>query len=143
MKRGRKKKIRYVQNMPTIAQFSPRGKAGRPDEAELKIDQFEAIRLADFENCDQTEGAAAMGISRPSFGRILREGRRVLADALVNGKTIRIRIADVQVGIKKRLQLKQKQQEPKELKLAKPAATEEATRSKILKFNPDNANPTA
>ena len=100
--RGRRKKVRYVQKMPKIVQFSPRGRAGRPDEIELRVDQFEALKLADFQGYDQSEGAGFMGISRPSFGRLLREGRKILADALVNGKVIRIRIGDVQVGVRQR-----------------------------------------
>ncbi len=100
-KKGRHKKVRYIQEMPKISQFSPRGKPGRPDEVELKIDEMEAIRLADYQGYNQTEGALAMGISRPSFGRILRAGRKIVADALINGKIIKIRIGDVQVGVKK------------------------------------------
>lgn len=102
MQKGRRKKIRYIQKMPKIGQFSPRGKPGRPDEIELKVDEYEAIKLADFQGYDQSEGALAMGISRPSFGRILRNGRAVVADALVNGKIIRIRTGDVQVGVRQR-----------------------------------------
>ena len=49
MDKGRRKKVRYIQNMPSIVQFSPRGKPGRPDEIELKIDQFETLKLADFQ----------------------------------------------------------------------------------------------
>ena len=97
--KGRRKKVRYIQKMPKILQFSPRGKPGRPDEIELTFDQFEAIKLADFQGFSQSEGAESMRISRPSFGRILRQGRKVVADALVNGKIIRIRTGDVQVGV--------------------------------------------
>ncbi len=100
-KRGRHKKVRYIQEMPKISQFSPRGKPGRPEEVELKIDEMEAIKLADYQGYNQTEGAIAMGISRPSFGRILRAGRKIVADALINGKIIKIRIGDAQVGVKK------------------------------------------
>ena len=89
-KKGRPQKIRFIQNLPKIAQFSPRGKPGRPDEAELTIDQLEAIRLADWEGLTQLRGAMAMGISRPTFGRILRAARKTIAQALVNGKIIRI-----------------------------------------------------
>jgi len=99
MKRGRHKKVRYIQKMPSVVQFSPRGKAGRPDEIELRVDHFEAIKLADYQGYDQSEGAKVMGISRPSFGRVLREARKIMANALVNGKTIRIRIGDVQIGV--------------------------------------------
>ena len=102
MDKGRRKKVRYIQKMPKVSQFSPRGKPGRPDEIELKVDEYEAIKLADFQGYDQSEGAMAMGISRPSFGRILRNGRKIIADALVNGKIIRIRTGNVQVGVRQR-----------------------------------------
>ena len=101
MKKGRKKKIRYIQNMPLVDQFSPRGKPGRPDEIELKIDHFEAVKLSDYQGYNQSEGSAQMGLSRPSFGRILREARQIIAEALVHGKIIRIRTSDVQVGVRK------------------------------------------
>ena len=131
MYKGRKKKVRYIQKMPPISQFSPRGKPGRPDEVELTVDQFEAIRLADFEGFDQVEGAQFMGVSRPSFGRILRGGRKVVADALVNGKTIRIRIGNVQVGIRPVIDHPHSRHPDS---LAKPARQEEALRKKILKI---------
>ena len=102
MRKGRHKKVRYIQKMPKTAQFSPRGNPGRPDEAELNIDHFEAIKLTDHQGYNQTEGARAMGVSRPTFGRILREGRKIMADALANGKAIRIRTGDVQVGLRHR-----------------------------------------
>ena len=98
-KRGRKKKVRLIQEMPKIQQFSPRGKAGRPDEVELKIDEYEALNLADCKGYSQAEGAVEMGISRASFGRILRSARKIVATALVEGKIIRIRTSDVQVGL--------------------------------------------
>ena len=102
MQKGRRKKVRYIQKMPQIVQFSPRGKPGRPDEVELTIDQFEAVKLADYQGYDQFEGAKVMGVSRPTFGRSLRQGRKILADALVNGKTLRIRMGNVQVGVRKK-----------------------------------------
>jgi len=129
MQKGRRKKVRYIQEMPKTALFSPRGKPGRPDEVELRVDQFEAIKLADYQGYDQNQGAMVMGISRPSFGRILREGRRILSDALVNGKIIRIRIADVQVGVRqKNLPMKDKTATYEE--------TEKIIRDNILKYNP-------
>ncbi len=102
MKKGRRKKVRYVQHMPKVDQFSPRGRPGRPDEVELRVDRYEAIKLADFQGYSQSEGATLMGLSRPTFGRILREGRKILADALVNGKTIYIRNGSIQIGVLKK-----------------------------------------
>lgn len=102
IKKGRPKKIRYIQVMPTIVQFSPRGRPGRPDEVEIMLDEFEALKLADFQGLSQMQGAMAMKISRPSFGRILREARRKVAEALTCGKIINIRMGDAQVGVTKK-----------------------------------------
>lgn len=99
--KGRPKKIRYIQKMPAIVQFSPRGRPGRPDEVEITLDEFEAIKLADHQGFDQSQGAKAMRISRPSFGRILRDARKKVANALVRGNTIRIRMGSAQVGVMK------------------------------------------
>ncbi|MBI5150120.1 MAG: DUF134 domain-containing protein [Candidatus Omnitrophica bacterium] len=131
MRKGRRKKVRYIQKMPKTAQFSPRGNPGRPDEAELNIDHYEAIKLADHQGYNQTEGANAMGVSRPTFGRILREGRKIVADALANGKIIRIRTGDVQVGIHHKI-LPHKNTLTAQNVITK--QKEEAVRGKMFKF---------
>ena len=122
--------------MPKTAQFSPRGNPGRPDEAQLNIDHYEAIKLADHQGYNQSEGAKAMGISRPTFGRILREARKILADALTNSKIIRIRTGDTQVGVRPHnLPAKRQLLEP----APKPTQrlTEAGIRDDILKFQPN------
>jgi len=75
---------------PKISQFSPRGRAGRPDEANLTMDEFEAIRLADFMRLGQIEAAQSMHISQQTFSRILRRARRTIAETLVKGMVIKI-----------------------------------------------------
>lgn len=96
--RGRPKKKRLIKGEPKIAQFSPRGRPGRPDEVELTIDEYEAIRLADYRGQQQAQACKLMGISRQTFGRILRGARIKLADGLVNGKIIRFEGGNIQVG---------------------------------------------
>jgi len=88
--RGRPKKYRIVHHDPRISQFSPRGKPGRPDEANLTMDGFEAIRLMDFMDQSQKEAAKLMQVSQQTVSRILKRARKVIADAIVNGKIIRI-----------------------------------------------------
>ena len=89
-KKGRPSKIRKVEKAPKIVQFSPRGKPGRPDEVQLKLDEFEALKLADLRGLNQKAAADSMSVSRATFGRILREARKKISDAIVNGKIIRI-----------------------------------------------------
>lgn len=87
---GRPKKIRTVNKKPQISQFSPRGKTGRPNEIQITLDQFEAIRLADYQGYKQKEAAKHMAISRQTFGRVLKEARKRLATGLADGKIIKI-----------------------------------------------------
>ena len=89
--RGRPRKIRYIKGYPTIQQFSPRGRPGRPDEVVLTLDQLEAIKLADGQGLTQRDAAQVMGVSRSTFGRILREARSQVALALADGKIVRVR----------------------------------------------------
>lgn len=102
MNQGRPKKVRFIQKMPSVRQFSPRGKPGRPEEVILPMDEFEALKLSDFQMFSQSDGAAAMKLSRASFGRSLRAARKKIADALVNGKIIKIQMGDAQIGVRQR-----------------------------------------
>ncbi|MDD2680123.1 MAG: DUF134 domain-containing protein [Candidatus Omnitrophica bacterium] len=88
--RGRPKKYRIVRLDPKISQFSPRGKPGRPDEVELTMDEFEALRLADYMGLPQKEAAKSMHISQQTFSRILKRARKDTANALINGNIIKI-----------------------------------------------------
>ena len=88
--KGRPKKQRHIDGKPLIVQFSPRGRPGRPEEIQLRIDEFEAIRLADTRGLKQQDAARLMAVSRQTFGRIIRVARCKVADALVNGKIIRV-----------------------------------------------------
>jgi len=57
---------------------------------ELRADEFEALRLMDYEGLYQEECAQRMGVSRPTFSRMVAEARRKVADVLVHGKRLLI-----------------------------------------------------
>ena len=61
------------------------------EETLLNIDEYEAIRLADYRGLYHEKTAEQMGISRPTFGRILDSARRKVADAIINGKALQIK----------------------------------------------------
>lgn len=64
---------------------------GRPDEVVVILpEEVEALRLVDLSGLEQEEAARTLGISRKTLWRDLHEARTKVADALVNGKTIRI-----------------------------------------------------
>ena len=88
---SRPTKVRIIRKEPPIRQFSPRGKRGRPGYTELKLEELEAIRLSDHLGLDQRESAKFMGISQQTYSRVLKEARKCVAGALINGNIIRIK----------------------------------------------------
>ena len=82
---------RRVWFQPGITYFKPAGvRLVGLNEVVLAVDEFEAIRLKDFEEMDQEKAAKKMNISQPTFHRLIIAARKKVADALVNGKAIRI-----------------------------------------------------
>ncbi len=62
----------------------------RLEETVLDMDELEAVRLADHEGLYHEDAAQKMEVSRATFGRILNSARRKLADAVINGKALKI-----------------------------------------------------
>jgi predicted DNA-binding protein (UPF0251 family) len=90
---ARPKKCRCIKARPNALYFKPRGiPLIELEEVPLSLDEFEAIRLADYEGLYHEQSAGKMKISRPTFGRILHEAHRKIAECLVKGKALRIEI---------------------------------------------------
>jgi predicted DNA-binding protein (UPF0251 family) len=87
----RPKKERLVAFNPKINYFKPRGiPVFDLDEVRLTVDEREAIRLADLMGLSHAEAGEQMGVSRATFGRIIQKARKVIADAIINGKAVRV-----------------------------------------------------
>ncbi|MCL2150596.1 MAG: DUF134 domain-containing protein [Dehalococcoidia bacterium] len=84
-------KRRQISSLPEVSYYRP---AGIPlkimEEVCLSVEEMEAVRLKDAEGLKQSQGAVRMGVSRPTFQRILAGARRKIAWALVGGRAIRI-----------------------------------------------------
>lgn len=84
-------KRRRIRGEPNTSYFKPQGiRKIELDEIILATDEFEAIRLKDFLGLDQKECAEKMNISQPTFHRLIISSRKKVADAIVNGKAIKI-----------------------------------------------------
>ena len=84
-------KWRRVAFLPQVNYFKPAGIPLRAlEEISLSVEEAEAIRLKDIEGLEQEKCADRMHISRPTFQRVLSAARQKIADALLNGKAIRI-----------------------------------------------------
>ena len=88
---GRPPKARILGTAMSRRGFRPYGASGgADDDVVLTFDEAEALRLADLDGLYQQAAAHQMGVSRPTFGRIIESARRKTADALLNGKKLRI-----------------------------------------------------
>lgn len=87
----RKRCHRRIEFNPEVLYFKPVGVSLRElEEVTLRKDELEAIRLKDFEGLDQEKSAERMEISQPTLHRTLVSARKKIAEALINGKAIKI-----------------------------------------------------
>jgi predicted DNA-binding protein (UPF0251 family) len=88
---------------PNVTYFKPAGiRMIELAESILTVDEFEAVRLKDLEGQDQEEAAKKMNISQPTFHRLLLSARKNIADAIVNGKALKIEGGNFKVMSKRR-----------------------------------------
>jgi predicted DNA-binding protein (UPF0251 family) len=84
-------KTRRIGCNPEANYFKPRGiPVADLDEVVLTMDELEAIRLADLEECYQETAAQQMEVSRQTFGNIVKSAHKKIATALVQGKALKI-----------------------------------------------------
>lgn len=87
----RPRKCRQIGFVPDVTYFKPQGIPMRfLEEVSLSFEEIEAVRLKDMEGLEQEQAAARMGVSRPTFQRILASARNKIAAAILSGKAIRI-----------------------------------------------------
>ncbi len=88
-RRGRRRGKRRVEKIPDERVFSPDIDEDRPIIS-IKVEEVEALRLVDKENLTQEEAAVEMGVCRKTFWNDLKSARKKVAEALSEGKTIKI-----------------------------------------------------
>lgn len=87
----RPKNNRLVQEPPLFVEFKPTGIAGKNLEQKyLSLDEFEAIRLADYLGMSHEEASGEMNISRSTFSRLIDQARQIIAGFLIRGELLTI-----------------------------------------------------
>lgn len=94
----RPRKCRLVRTDPLARFFKPRGVPMIDLEiVPLKDEEWEAILLADYDRLEHEEAAKKMGVSRPTFSRVLASARAAVAKALAEGSALKIGGGDFQL----------------------------------------------
>lgn len=83
---SRKKLQRKIITPPTIKGYTVFGPLRRKGEKiRLFLEEYESIRLLDFEDLKQEEAAIQMEVSRPTLTRIYESARKKVAQSLIEG----------------------------------------------------------
>ena len=94
---GRPKKCRKVCQLPNTKEFLPVGTDDCTTAIVLTVDEFETLRLIDLQDLSQEECGANMQVARTTVQSIYGSARKKLAQALVEGRPIRIEGGDYQL----------------------------------------------
>jgi len=87
----RPRKCRRVCGLPGINSFGPLDAEERGIlPVSMTVEEYESIRLIDLDSKTQQECAEVMGVARTTVQSIYDSARKKIADALVNGKQLRI-----------------------------------------------------
>ncbi len=87
----RRKLLRKVLNPPVIKGFKPYGMSEGTAPASvvtLLYEEYEAVRLCDYDMYNHYEASNIMAVSRPTFTRIYALARQKIAQALVEGSQV-------------------------------------------------------
>lgn len=86
----RRRRLRKIVAPPNFKGYRPYGANVKNDSAiELLYEEYEAIKLADYDFMNHQEAAELMGVSRPTFARIYESARRKISKALVETREIK------------------------------------------------------
>jgi predicted DNA-binding protein (UPF0251 family) len=87
-----KRILRKVSNPPIIKGFKPYGISFDENREGIKLlyEEYEALRLCDYELLNHHQASIMMGVSRPTFTRIYATALQKIAKAFVEGKQISI-----------------------------------------------------
>lgn len=87
----RPRKHRLVNRPPCCASFKPTGvPRAQLDTVILSLEEYEAIRLADYRGLEHLAAAQLMEVSRPTFTRLLEQARKKTGRFLIEGTELQI-----------------------------------------------------
>jgi predicted DNA-binding protein (UPF0251 family) len=92
-RRGRFPKPISIEKAPAIDKFTPTPE-GNSEPIYIEPAELEALRLVDLEGLSQEEAGERMSVSRGTAWRLVQSARKKMAQALSEGRPVRIVAAD-------------------------------------------------
>lgn len=87
----RPRKQKRICELPKVDTFGPaQNTVNEANEILMSIEEYETIRLVDYESLNQEQCAVVMCVARSTVQRLYTDARKKLADCIINGKTLKI-----------------------------------------------------
>lgn len=94
-----RRKLRKIVAPLVFSGYKPYGVNCKSEEhIELLYEEYEAIKLADYEHMDHQYDPALLGVSRPTFAKIYKGAGVMIAQALAEAKEINAVYGNAFVG---------------------------------------------
>ena len=91
----RPRKQKKICALPNVNTFGPPDAAqNESDIIHMSIEEYETIRLIDYENLNQEQCAEVMDVARSTVQRLYTDARKKLADSIINGRVLKIEGGD-------------------------------------------------
>ncbi len=91
-------KCRKICSFPDFYSFVPEeADAGNIETVMMSLDEYETLRLLDYEGLNQEEGALRMGVARTTVTAMYESARKKLVSAVVEGKRLRIAGGNIEI----------------------------------------------
>jgi len=88
---ARPAKNRKIYHPPLMIGFKPYGiPLCKIENLKLKFEEYESIRLVNYDMLLQEQAAELMNVSRPTLTRIYNKALKIIAKAFIEGKAIEI-----------------------------------------------------
>lgn len=100
---SRPKIQKRICELPKVDTFTPSGSSGNNNDIiTMSVEEYEVVRLIDYENLTQEQCASVMGVARSTVQRLYNDARKKLADSIINIKVLKISGGDYSLCVKKR-----------------------------------------
>ena len=91
-------KCRKICSFPDFYSFVPEeADVGNIETVMMSLDEYETVRLLDYEGLNQEECALRMGVARTTVTAMYESARKKLVSAVVEGKRLRIAGGNIEI----------------------------------------------
>lgn len=90
----RKKRCRHILNPPKMEGYNPLNSSHQKASVIVLFEEYEALRLADYQGLKHDEAAKLMNVSRPTFARIYESVRKKIAKSFVESRPIEFEVGN-------------------------------------------------